>query len=161
VQVFIEFRNEEKNRLGMPLPAGKIRVYKQDADDKALEFIGEERIDHTPKDENLSLQVGNAFDVVGEFKQKDFQVDNDRKWMQETIEVKIRNHKKEDVTVRIKEPLYRWSTAKVTEESVEDATAKKALTVRHEMLDAHTTAWDVPVKADGETKVTFTVEYTW
>jgi hypothetical protein len=161
VQVYIEFKNEEKNGLGIPLPAGKVRVYKGDPADKAMEFVGEEKIDHTPKDERLSLQIGNAFDIVGERIQRDFRLETGRNWMSETIEVKVRNHKKEDVTVRIKEPLYRWSTAKVTEESVEDATAKKALAVKHEMLDAHTAAWDVPVKADGETKVTFTVEYTW
>ncbi len=148
VQVFIEFQNAKKNKLGIPLPAGKIRVYKQDPEDKALEFIGEERIDHTPKDEKLSLQIGNAFDVVGERKQKDYQTRPH--WSKEVIEIKIRNHKKTDITVRVKEPMYRCKNWTITAKS-------------HEFtkLDAHHVAFDVPVKADGETVVTYTVEYTW
>ena len=150
VNVFIEFRNAKKNGLGMPLPAGKIRVYKQDPADKAMEFIGEEKIDHTPKDENLSLRIGNAFDIVGERKQMSFRIESGRKWIQEKIEIEIRNHKEEDATVRIKEPLYRWVNWKITEESHE-----------HTKLDARNVAWDVPVKADGKVKLTYTVEYTW
>lgn len=150
VNVFIEFRNEKKNNLGMPLPAGTVRVYKQDPDDDAMEFIGEEKIDHTPKDEKLSLRIGNAFDIVGERKQTNFRVESGRKWMQETIELKVRNHKKEDVTVRIKEPLYRWLSWKITKESCE-----------HTKLDSRNIAFDVKVPVDGETTVTYTVDYTW
>ncbi len=150
VQIFIEFRNTEANKLGIPLPAGKVRAYKQDPEDKALEFVGEEQIDHTPKDEKLSLLVGNAFDVVGERKQADFKVDVDHDWMVESFEIKLRNHKKENIQVRIKEPLYRWSGWEITAKSHEYA-----------KLDAHTIAFDVPVKADGETTVTYTVRYTW
>ena len=117
VNVFIEFKNSKENKLGIPLPAGKVRVYKQDPADKALEFIGEEQIDHTPKDEDLSLQIGNAFDIVGERKQTDFQIETGRHWMQETIEIKLRNHKTEDVTVRVKEPMYRWTNWKITEKN--------------------------------------------
>jgi hypothetical protein len=148
VHVFIEFQNSQKNKLGIPLPAGKIRVYKQDPDDKALEFIGEEKIDHTPKDEKLSLRIGNAFDIVGERKQMGFRTRP--RWIQETIEIEIRNHKKEDVTVRIKEPMYRWVNWEITQTS-------------HEWtkLDSRNVAFDVTVKADGQTKVTYTVEYTW
>jgi len=150
VNVFIQFTNSKDNRLGMPLPAGKIRVYKQDPDDKALEFIGEEQIDHTPKDEELSLQIGNAFDIVGERRQTDFRVETGRKWMSESVELKVRNHKEEAVTVRIKEPLYRWATWRITEKS-------------HDFikLDSRNVAFDVKVDKDGETKVTYTVEYTW
>jgi len=148
VQVFIEFQNAKANKLGIPLPAGKIRVYKQDPEDKALEFIGEERIDHTPKDEKLSLKIGNAFDVVGERKQKDYKTRPH--WSKEVIEIKIRNHKKTDITVRIKEPLYRCKNWQIT-----------AKTHEYEKLDSRNIAFDVPVKADGETVVTYTVEYTW
>ncbi|RPI59757.1 MAG: DUF4139 domain-containing protein [Planctomycetaceae bacterium] len=153
VQVFIEFKNSKENNpnLGIPLPAGKVRCYKQDPDDKAMEFVGEEKIDHTPKDEKISLQIGNAFDVVGERRQTDFQLQTGRKWMSETFEIKIRNHKAEDITVRIKEPLTRWSQSKITETNVKE----------FKMLDAFTAAWDVPVKADGETVLTYTVEYQW
>jgi hypothetical protein len=150
VQVFIEFKNSKENKLGIPLPAGKVRVFKQDPDDKALEFVGEEKIDHTPKDEELSLQVGNAFDVVGEWRQVDFKVNTSGKWMKETIEVKVRNHKKEDITVRVKQPMHRAKNWTITEKSQE-----------YKKLDAFTVAFDVDVKADKETVVTYTVEYTW
>ena len=150
VAVFIEFVNAKANKLGIPLPAGKVRLYKQDPADGAMEFIGEERIDHTPKDEKLSLAVGNAFDVVGERRQTDFRVETWRKWMTESVEIKIRNHKENDIVVRIKEPLYRWNTWRIIESSH-----------GHEKLDAFNAAWDVPVPADGETVVTYTVDYTW
>ncbi len=150
VNVFIEFKNTKANKLGIPLPAGKVRVYKQDPADKALEFVGEELIDHTPKDEKLSLLIGNAFDVVGERRQVVFQSERGRRWMKETIEIKLRNHKDQDVEVRIKEPLYRWTSGRVTASSAE-----------YSKLDARTIAFDVAVKANGETVVTYTVEYTW
>ena len=150
VTVLIEFVNTAKNRLGIPLPAGKVRVYKKDADDGALEFIGEERIDHTPTDERLSLRIGNAFDVVGERKQTHFQIETGRKWMREDIEIKIRNHKKQPVVVRCKEPLYRWVNAKITKESR-----------KHTTLDSHTVAYDVKVEPKKEVTVTYSVEYTW
>ena len=151
VQVFVEFRNSKENGLGIPLPAGKVRCYKQDPDDKALEFIGEEKIDHTPKDEDLSLQIGNAFDIVGERKQTNFKIEIARYWMQESFEITIRNHKKEDAIVRIKEPMYRWNEWKITDTNTKD----------YKKLDAFNVAWDVPVKADGTATVTYTVDYTW
>lgn len=150
VNVFVEFKNTKDNRLGIPMPAGKVRVYKQDPDDEALEFIGEERIDHTPKDEPIELLIGNAFDIVGERKQVNFRVESGRHWMQEKIEIEIRNHKDEDVTVRVKEPMYRWTNWTITESNQQ-----------YEKLDARNVAWDVKVKANGKTKVTYTVEYTW
>jgi hypothetical protein len=150
VNVFIEFKNEEENQLGIPLPAGKIRLYKQDPDDQALEFIGEEQIDHTPKDEELSLMIGNAFDIVGERKQTDFKVRSNQDWMQETVEIEIRNHKDEAVTVRCKEPMYRWRNWRIVEKSHD-----------FEKLDSRTIAFDVDVPADGKVKVRYVVEYTW
>jgi hypothetical protein len=143
--------NSKDNQLGIPLPGGKVRVYKQDEADKALEFIGEEQIDHTPKDEDLSLRIGNAFDIVGERKQTDFKVEVGRHWMQETIEIKVRNHKKQDAVIRVKEPLYRWVNWKITETNVKE----------YKKLDSQTVAWDLPVKADGEVTLTYVVEYTW
>jgi len=150
VNVFIDFKNTAENRLGIPLPAGKVRVYKQDPDDEAMEFIGEERIDHTPKNEELSLRIGNAFDIVGERKQTEFRVESGRKWMSETVELKVRNRKEEPVTVRIKEPLYRWLTWRITEKSHD-----------YEKLDSRHVAFDVKAEPDKEVTVTYTVEYTW
>ncbi len=155
VHVFIEFKNSKDNKLGIPLPAGKVRVYKQAPADKALEFIGEERIDHTPKDEELELQIGNAFDIVGERKQTAFRVELNRHWMLETIEIKVRNHKKENIVVRVKEPMYRCLNWDITADS------QAELRVPHKEMDAFHAAWDLPVKADGEVTLTYTVEYTW
>ena len=82
--------------------------------------------------------------------QKDYRIESGRNWMKEEIEIKIRNHKKTDITVRIKEPMYRCKNWTIT-----------AKTHDYEKLDARNIAFDVPVKADGETVVTYTVEYTW
>ena len=153
VQVFIHFRNDEKNKLGIPLPAGKVRVYKKDPADEALEFIGEQRIDHTPRNEKIELEVGNAFDLVGERRQTNFTVDNNRRMMTETIEIKLRNNKKPGegpVTIRAKEPMHRSREWRITEKSHD-----------FEKLDAHTIAFDVKVEPDKEEVVTYTVEYRW
>lgn len=151
VNVLIEFVNSERNNLGIPLPAGNIRVYKRDPADDAMEFIGEERIDHTPKDEELSLMIGNAFDLVGERRQTDFKSESRRNWMSETIEIKLRNRKDDEaVTIDVIEPMYRWRNWRITESSHE--------WTKH---DAFNVEWSVPVEADGETVVTYTVEYTW
>ena len=156
VAVYIEFYNKESNKLGMPLPAGKIRLYKHDPADKALEFIGEQGIDHTAANEKLSLLVGNAFDVFGQRKQTDFKIEGGRKWMSESFEIKLTNNKTEAITVRVKEPLYRCQTWRIMESSV-----------KGEKLDAFTEIWDLPVPAakakdqPGEVTLTYTVEYTW
>ena len=164
VQVFVEFKNSQENNanLGIPLPAGKVRVFKQDQADKALEFIGEEKIDHTPKDEELSLQIGNAFDLVGEWTQKDWYINVNGSLIRETIEVKLRNHKKEDVTIRVKAPMYRALNWKMLDCKMggKDFEYKK--------LDAFNVAFEVPVPAEkegqkgkNEAVLTFQVEYTW
>lgn len=150
VDVFLEFRNDKAQGLGVPLPAGRIRVSKLDKADGSLEFIGEDVIDHTPKNENVRIKLGSAFDVVGERKQVDFAVDTKARWMEEEIEVKIRNHKDEAVDVRIKESVYRWSSWKMvskTHEYVKD--------------DARTIHFPVRVAKDGETTVRYRVRYTW
>jgi hypothetical protein len=102
VQVFYKFKNEEKAGLGMPLPAGTIRVY-QDSRGGSL-FAGEDHIDHTPKDEDISLHVGNAFDIVAERKQTDYKKLSDRLCEFE-YEITLRNHKAVPVTVEVNEPI--------------------------------------------------------
>ncbi len=155
VHVFIEFRNSKANKLGIPLPAGKVRVYKQDPADEALEFVGEEKIDHTPRNEKLSLMVGNAFDLVGERKQVGYRYEQQRHWIEEKFEIRIRNQKeKGDVVVRVKEHMYRWSNWKITAQSHPPHRVKPD-------LDARTVAWDLPVKAGQEVVLTYTVEYRW
>ncbi|MFH1622026.1 MAG: DUF4139 domain-containing protein [Candidatus Omnitrophota bacterium] len=150
VDIYLEFLNKEENRLGIPLPEGRIRVYKKDEADGSLEFVGEDKIDHTPKDEKVLIKLGSAFDIVGERKQIDFKVNYDRDWMHETFEIKIRNHKKEPVTILVKEVLYRWINWKI-----ENASHK------YEKENARTIYFPVTVNQDGEEVITYTVLYTW
>jgi hypothetical protein len=103
VLVYYKFKNEEKTGLGMPLPAGTVRVYQADSHGGIL-FIGEDRIDHTPKDESVSIHIGNAFDVIAEHKQTDYKkIDNHTFEME--YEVTLRNHKETPVTIEVNEPL--------------------------------------------------------
>ena len=95
----------------MPLPKGRVRFYRRDQDGQ-LEFTGENEIDHTPKDETIRVYTGNAFDITGERRQTQL---SDAEaypsgWADESFEIKLRNHKKEAVTVRVVEHLYRWRT---------------------------------------------------
>ena len=93
VDTYLSFKNAQDNGMGIPMPSGRVRVSKVDSADGSLEFIGEDRIDHTPKNETVLLKLGSAFDVVGERRQVDFKIDTSRNTMTEEIEVKIRNHK--------------------------------------------------------------------
>jgi hypothetical protein len=103
VQVFYQFKNEARSGLGMPMPAGTVRVYQADSKG-GVHFVGEDRIDHTPKDETLKLKIGNAFDVVAERKQTDFQKIATNVYEVE-FEVVIRNHKTTPITVEVNEPI--------------------------------------------------------
>ncbi|MBL8023216.1 MAG: DUF4139 domain-containing protein [Elusimicrobia bacterium] len=149
VWVMLEFKNSKEHHLGLPLPKGTIRVYKEDSDG-ALEFIGEDAIDHTPKDELVWVKMGNAFDVVGERTRVHYQVSTDKKSMTETFEIKIRNHKEQAVTVRVVEPLYRWTNWRVTDSS--QKWVKK---------DSQTIEFNLPIEKDGEGVVRYTVSYSW
>ena len=144
-----EFENTEENHLGMPLPAGRVRFYRQD-DDGQLEFVGENEIDHTPKDETLGVYTGNAFDLVGERRRTDFVVDNNAAWLDEAFEIKVRNHKDEPVEVRIVEHLYRWYGWEIKEKSHD-----------FEKTESQTVEFRVTVAADGEETVAYRVHYTW
>jgi hypothetical protein len=103
VQVFYQFANEEKTGLGMPMPAGNVRVYQADSKG-GLQFVGEDRVDHTPKDEAINLKIGNAFDVVCERKQIDFQKIASGTYEVE-YEITLRNHKASGVAVEVNEPI--------------------------------------------------------
>jgi hypothetical protein len=103
VMVFYRFKNEEKSGLGMPMPAGVVRVYQKDSKGNVL-FVGEDRIDHTPKDESLSIHIGNAFDVVSERKQTDYRRIDTHTWEME-YEITLRNHKETPITVEVNEPI--------------------------------------------------------
>jgi len=116
VRVMREFVNAETNQLGMALPKGKLRFYRRDADGQ-MEFVGEDMIDHTPRNETIRVTTGNAFDLVGERKQTNFRVDTGDKWLDETFEIKLRNRKQEPVEFRVVEHLYRWNNWEVTAKS--------------------------------------------
>ncbi len=146
VEVFLVFENKKELGLGMPLPAGRIRVSKLDEADGSFEFIGEDTIDHTPKNERIMIKLGNAFDVVGERRQVSFT--RGKKWIVESFEIKIRNHKDQSVEVQIQEHLYRWTNAKVTK-----------ISHNHKMLDSRTMRIPVTVEKDGEVTVTYIVRY--
>ena len=150
VDVFLRFKNRDENRLGIPLPAGKMRVSKLDSADQSLEFVGEDLIDHTAKNETVQIKLGSAFDAVGERKQVDFRIDTNAKWMEEDIEVKVRNQKEEAIAVSVKENLYRWSNWSILRKSME-----------FEKVDARTITFPLKIAKGAEATVRYTVRYTW
>lgn len=150
VSVQIQISNSETNGLGMPLPKGRMRLYRTDSVDDRREFTGESEIDHLPKNELLKLDMGNAFDLVGERKRTDFTIDTTGKRMTESFEIKLRNRKEDPVEIRVVEPLYRGTNWKIT--TVNEAFKK---------TDSRTIEFNVPVPADGEAVVTYTVQYSW
>lgn len=152
-QVELEFRTDAKSGLETQLPAGRVRIYKRDVDGSSL-LIGEDRIDHTPKDEAVRLTVGQAFDVVGDRTRTDFQRLGEHA-MEESFHIELRNHKEEDVLVRVVEHLYRWSNWSIVKERVGGSAG------RHHKLDAQTVEWKVPVAAGDSSAVDYTVRYSW
>ena len=149
VWVMLEFRNSEPSNLGIPLPKGTVKLYRRDVDDRN-EFIGEDTIDHTPKDETVRLYTGNAFDLVGERRQTNFRLDTNNHWAEETFEIKVRNHKKEPVEIRVVEHMYRWVQWELKAESMP---SRKS--------DARTIEFRPKVKAGGEAVINYTVRYSW
>ncbi len=175
VDVYIRFDNEKANKLGMPLPKGKVRVYKVDtgaednqprndgADNDAkpapvpnpategtLEFIGEDLIDHTSEHEEVLIKIGQSFDVTGERTQTDLKVDLAGHEIIESFEITVSNAKDIPQKVVIRENLYRWTNWEITKQSDE-----------HEKIDYRTIHYEVTVPAHGEKTVTYTVKYTW
>ena len=149
VGVFVTFRNEEESGLGIPLPKGKVRVYKRDDDGKE-QFVGEDEIDHTPKNEEVRLYLGNAFDLVGERAQKDFKSFAGGRVIEETIGIKIRNHKTETADVYVYEHPWRWSEWEIVRSSV-----------KWEKVDQTTVRFPLKLKKDEEQMVTYVIRYSW
>jgi hypothetical protein len=150
VETYLEFRNDSASGLGIPLPAGRVRVARIDNGDGSLEFIGEDAIGHTPKDETVRLKLGSAFDVVGERRQVDYKIDGKARWIEEEIEITLRNHKAQPVDVQVREPMYRWSNWKVLAHS-------------HEYVkdSAQLIHFNVTVPKDGTTVVRYRTHYSW
>jgi hypothetical protein len=151
VDVYLRFTNAAANGLGMPLPAGRLRVSQLDPADRSLEFIGEDLIDHTARDEAVQVKLGSAFDVMGERKQVDFRIDTSARWIEEDIEVRVRNRKpQEAVQVVVKESLYRWSNWSIVRKTQEFTRE-----------DARTVHFPVRIPAKGEAVIRYTARYTW
>ena len=168
-----EFTNSAANHLGLPLPKGRMRLYRRDTGTQ-MEFIGENVIDHTPRDELVRVSTGNAFDLVGERKRSDFKSDptsfmaasidpatglpivsprsrsQRRSWMDESFEITLRNHKNEPVEIHVVEHLYRWINWEI---------AKKSRNYRKK--DGQTIEFLVQIKPDEQQQVSYTVHYTW
>ena len=149
VQVYREFKNSEVNKLGMALPKGKVRFYTQDGD-RQLEFVGENRIDHTPKDEVIRVLTGNSFDLVGEHRMTNNTEDGANRLATQSFEIKVRNRKKEPVEIHVVEHAARGGNWTLTAQSQP-----------HEKKDATTFEFRVPLKPDEEKVVTYTIRYTW
>jgi hypothetical protein len=149
VWVMQEIKNSKANNLGMPLPKGRVRFYRGDTDG-ALEFIGENEIKHTPTDETLRIFTGDAFDLVGERRQTNFQTDYNGHKIDESFEIKLRNHKKEAVEIRAVEHLYRCVNWEISQKS--DDFIK---------TDSRTAEFRLRVPAGGEKTLNYTVHYTW
>ncbi len=146
VQVHIKFKNSETNSLGQPLPAGTMRVYQNDSKGR-VQFIGEDRIDHTPKDETLDLHIGNAFDVVAERKQTDFQKIASSVY-EMAFEISLRNHKSTPITVEVNEPIGGdWTMLSAN--------------FKYEKTAAFAARFTVPVEADGEAVLKYRVRVRW
>jgi len=142
VQAHLKFKNSEDNSLGVPMPAGVVRVYQADSKGQ-LQFVGEDRIAHTPKDETLNLYIGNAFDVTAERKQTDFQTLGPNLY-ETAFQVTIRNHKKRPVTVEVNEPVSgQWTVLQSSH--------------RYEKTSAFSISFRVPVSADGESVLSYRV----
>jgi hypothetical protein len=146
VKVYYRFKNDQKSQLGMPLPAGTVRVYQADSKG-GIQFVGEDRISHTPKDETVKIYVGNAFDVVCERKQTDYKKLASNLYEME-YEIALRNHKDGPVTVEVREPVGGdWEVVNSN--------------FKPEKLDATTIGFQIPVEKDGTATLTYRVRVKW
>jgi hypothetical protein len=146
VGVYLDFQNSTQNHLGMPLPKGTVRIYKADKSG-AKQFVGEDNIDHTPRDERVRLEAGQAFDVVADRKQVSWSSLGDCS-AESAWTIDLRNHKDEDVSVEVREPAGGdWQVVKSS--------------LRPEKDDAHSFHFDVPVPKRGKTQLAYTVRVRW
>ena len=145
VAVIVEFENKKEYNLGVPMPKGKVRVYKSDGE--TIEFIGEDMIDHTPNKEKVKLRIGDAFDIVAEEVQTENKKITDRVYEQ-AYEIKFKNRKKEDIVIEVERGLgFYWEIL--------------SSSLSYEKKDSQNIIFQVPVKADNETVLKFRVRYTY
>ncbi len=150
VGVYIRFKNTRANTLGIPLPKGKIRVFKEDPTDGTLEFLGEDLIHNTPRDQAVSVQVGKAFDIVGQRVQSNFHENSAARWLKESFTITLDNHKKSAATVRVPQYLYRWSNWSITQHSD-----------KFKKLNSREIEFIADVPANSKKVITYTVMYSW
>lgn len=148
VQVKVEFENKKENQLGIALPKGRVRVFKKDPADASLEFVGEDEIDHTPKDEKLSLYIGDAFDIVAEPKMIDIR--NGNGWQTFTRNVELRNRKDQPAKVFVDEKIPQWFNWKVDSSSI-----------KHEKKDASTCRFAVEIEANQTVTLEYKMTQRW
>jgi len=144
-----EITNSEANHLGMPLPAGRLRLYRQEKGGQ-MQFVGESMVQHTPADQTVQVVSGNAFDLTAVHRQTDFHVDNNNHTMDETIEVKLSNAKDQPVTIHDVEHLNRSQNWEITQKSSDFV-----------KRDSNTIDFPVVVPAKGSAILTYSVHYTW
>lgn len=143
INVIIEFENKEKQKLGVPMPKGKVRMYKSDGE--SIEFVGEDLIDHTPKNETIKLKIGDAFDILAEERQVEHKKITKRVF-EKVQEIKIKNRKNENVVVEVERHLgLNWEILNST--------------IDYKKKNAQTITFQVPVKKDDETVLTYKVRY--
>ena len=146
VGVYLDVQNTKANGLGIPLPKGTVRVYKADKSG-AKQFIGEDNIDHTPRDEKVRIKMGEAFDVVGDRKQMEWRTLG-ACTSESTWEIELRNHKDQASRVEIYEPIGGdWTMVESTH--------------KHDKKDAHTFTFEVNVPANGKTKIKYKIRVKW
>ena len=147
VQVYVEFENKESSKLGLPLPKGTMRVYKKDNDGTA-QFVGEDQIDHTPKNDTVRLKLGNAFDVTAERMQTDFKnlsKQNQAPLYESAYAITLHNAKKEPVSVTVKEPINGdWKMLNASHP--------------HEKTAAHQASWKINVPAESDVTLKYRVQ---
>ena len=149
VAILQEIKNSEANHLGMPLPAGRLRLYRHDSGGQ-MQFVGENMIQHTPAEQTVKIISGNAFDLTGARRQTDFHVDNRAHIIDESFEIKLSNQKPQPVTIHAMEHMNRAQNWEIT--------AKSA---NYTQRDSATIDFPITVPAKGDTTLTYTVHYTW
>ena len=150
VQVHYAFVNDRDSKLHVPLPAGRVRISELNQDDGELEFIGEDSIGHTPRDETIRLHTGNAFDVKAARKQTDFSVDNRARQLTESWEIEIRNRKPQAETVLVNENLFRAANWEITQSSE-----------KYARLNSNRIQFSVEVAAETVSTISYSVRYSW
>ena len=144
VMATLRFKNGKAEGLGLPLPAGRVRMF------DGKDFLGEATIGHTPANQDVALAIGNVFDLTAERTREDFQLDREGRTMTERVSVTLKNAKSTAATVRVTERLSRWTDWEMVNSSE-----------RFEKRNAQTVSFDVAIPAGGETKLTYTVRYRW